>query len=86
MATLKWESYFIFSIFVFSVARVVSSRQKDTCWISHQGNLHAYEFVIRGDVHNKCSAFNVDPSRGELSETAAGGADEILFSFFPFLS
>lgn len=38
MATLKWESYFIFSVFVFSVASVVSSRQKDTCWISHQGN------------------------------------------------
>lgn len=36
-------------------------------------------------MHNncKCSVFNVDPSRGELSETAAGGADEILFfSFF----
>lgn len=26
--------------------------------------------------------FNVDLSRGELSETAAGGADEILFFFF----
>lgn len=38
MATLKWESYFIFSVFVFSVASVVSSRQKDTCWNSHQGN------------------------------------------------
>lgn len=43
----------------------------------------SYEFVIRGDIHNNCSVFNVDPSRGELSETAAGGADEILL-FFSF--
>lgn len=48
----------------------------------------SYEFVIREDMHNnyKCSMFNVDLSRGELSETAAGGADEILFFFFSFLS
>lgn len=39
-------------------------------------------------MHNncKCTVFNVDPSRGELSETAAGGADEILFFPSSFLS
>lgn len=88
MVTLKWESYFIFSIFVFSVANVVSSRQKDTCWISPRKSSCSHEFVIRGDMHKncKCSVFNVDPSRGELSQTAAGGADEILFFFFSVIN
>lgn len=38
-------------------------------------------------MHNncECSVFNVDPSRGELSETAAGGADEIRFFFLLLL-
>lgn len=89
MTTLKQESYFILTIFVFSVASVVSSRQKRHMLdLSPRKSSCSYEFVIRGDIHNncKCSVFNVDPSRGELSETAAAGADEILYFFFSFLS